>query len=212
MSRVYGDLTIDSRRRAASQRYEETKAERLDGVSDYSGQLDTVLYVYALLDPDTHRPRYIGQTANIIRRARKHSSAAYETAALSESPDKDAWIRECDGTVVIVTLDKASAQTIQVVEHAYIAAAVDAGCSIFNRANKAKRPERLSRDWIGKIQTIMAHLSQGDVQALPMYVHTRRYGNISSAQMYNRLIELEATVVGLAKQVEALRKGRAPTR
>lgn len=208
MAEVYRGLGADNRSNVRRRQYRETEAERLDGVSDYHGQLDTVLYVYALVDPDTHLPRYIGQTADIVRRARKHCSAAYESAALSESPDKDAWVRECSGTVAIVTLDEASAQTIQIIEHAYIVAAVDAGCSLFNRTNTAKRPERLSRDWTRKIQTTMAYLSQGDVQALPMYVHTRRHGDISSTQMYNRLVELEATVADLASQVDRLREMR----
>jgi len=206
MSRVYGDISLDSGRRTASQRYEETRAERLDGVSDYSGQLDAVLYVYALVDPDTHLPRYIGQTTNVVRRAYAHCSDAYRPDSASRYPDKDAWIRECNGTVAIVTLDKASAQTIQAVEHAYIIATIDAGCPIFNRANRTQRSERLSRDWTRKIQVAMARLARGAIEGFPMHVHTRRYGDVSSTQMYNRLVNLEATVADLVSQVEALRK------
>lgn len=178
----------------------------LDGEAVADGAHDAILYIYALLDPSTYLPRYIGQTNDITRRLAAHCSVAYRPHEIAPHADKDAWIRECGGHIVAVKLDEASPHMAMAIERAYIVTAIDAGCSLLNVGNRMLRRERLSREWAQKIQRNIALLVQGDGKTLPLYTHIRRTNESPLAETVKRVAELEVVVANLAHHLQALQE------
>jgi predicted GIY-YIG superfamily endonuclease len=96
-----------------------------------------VHYVYALLDPRTNQPRYVGCTTDCARRLLDHINATRGTGA---------WLRElrscgCLPTIAILEVCQCSDAGMEA-ERNWVAKYLEAGCDLLN---VAKRPRDFGR-------------------------------------------------------------------